>query len=168
MGYFNWMVNAIDDGRGSEYTSLLAFLNNVPYTFILLMDENRLIDGYDMRSHYVYETGLNDIPGDEVPVSVLEVMVALVLRIDKEYTGDYGNNAPVFFWSMVKNLNLLSMSNDIFDMDYVMHRVEIWLTGNYEPNGRGGLFTVDWYDGDLRQIDIWYQAMWWLETNALM
>ena len=40
--------------------------------------------------------------------------------------------------------------------------MQIFLNREYEPNGRGGLFTVNNSPADMRTVEIWYQFMWYL------
>ena len=34
----------------------------------------------------------------------------------------------------------------------------------YEPNGKGGLFTIRGCEEDLTEVEIWYQLNWYLNT----
>ena len=40
-----------------------------------------------------------------------------------------------------------------------------FLHRQYKPNGEGGLFTLEHPKYDLRNEEIWYQAMWYLDEN---
>ena len=41
--------------------------------------------------------------------------------------------------------------------------LERFLRREYEPDGRGGLFTIKSGRHDMRKIEIWYQMMWYLD-----
>ena len=56
------------------------------------------------------------------------------------------------------------MSDDRFDRLYVVDVVNRFLNREYEPNGKGGLFKVRNCDYDLRDIEIWIQLLWYLDS----
>jgi hypothetical protein len=64
---------------------------------------------------------------------------------------------------MVENMGLASMNDTRFDRDYVDGVILKFLNREYQPNGNGGLFTVDCLS-DLRTVEIWYQMCWYLDT----
>ena len=47
------------------------------------------------------------------------------------------------------------------DEDDVIKR---FLDRDYEPNGKGGLFTIKNCRQDLRKVEIWYQLCWYLDS----
>ena len=63
----------------------------------------------------------------------------------------------MWFWIMVKSLGLNEMTDDKYDYDYVDHTIARFLERDYEPNGKGGLFTIANFNKDMRDIDIWMQ-----------
>ena len=68
---------------------------------------------------------------------------------------------------MIRNLGLGSMTDVNFDDDYVKDRIEIFLYREYEPDGKGGLFTIKNCDIDLRTVEIWTQLCWYIDSIAL-
>lgn len=172
--YFNWLYETVAGKRETKskkisYKKLLSALHVREFYFILPMDENRAIDGIDLRSRFAYES--NKYSEDEVidnltgPCSVLEMMIALALRIEEEIIGD----GTQWFWLMVFNLGLNDMMNDNFDRNKVNHVIDIFLEREYESDGKGGLFIVKNRDEDLRNIEIWYQMQWYIgEINLEM
>jgi hypothetical protein len=77
---------------------------------------------------------------------------------------DVGDRTAQWFWGMMKSLGLNGMTDNRFDERYVRDVVQIFLDREYEPNGRGGLFTINNCDYDLREVEIWYQMCWYLNT----
>ena len=64
----------------------------------------------------------------------------------------------------LKNLRLDSMYDEHFDIEYVDGVILKFLNRRYERNGEGGLFTVKRRDLDMRNIEIWYQMCWYLDS----
>lgn len=170
--YFDWMYDLVCYrkycGRLS-YRKLLAYLNNRDFIYILDMDGNRAEDGIDLRYRFAYEHNY-DYPMvttylDDRPCSVLEMMVALAIRCEDSIMADsdIGNRTSLWFWNMIKSLGLDHMSDANFDKDAADEIIDRFLDREYEPNGKGGLFTIEHCKNDLRSIDIWYQMMFYLD-----
>lgn len=171
--YFDWMYFLVcsSDGRVPSYRKLLHYLNRIEFTYILEMDSNRASDGVELRYRFGYE---NNIPNfyievylDGRPCSVLEMMVALAFTCEEHIMDDpdIGNRTSEWFWDMIKNLGLKDMDDNNFDTTYVEEVISRFLNREYEPNGKGGLFTLNRCEYDLRTVDIWYQLMWFLNEN---
>ena len=56
------------------------------------------------------------------------------------------------------------MSDDRFDRQLVEETIDRFLHHEYAPNGKGGLFTVDNCDKDLRKLEIWHQLCCYLNS----
>lgn len=170
--YFDWMCQLVLDRRytkGSSYRKLLRFLNHIDFTYTIAMDGNREGDGIDLRYRFgyenSYETSMIATYLDNRPCSVLEMMIALAIRCEEHIMDDpdIGNRTGQWFWDMIVNLGLNSMTDAKFDEDYAKEVIERFLDRRYEQNGEGGLFTVEHYNRDLRTVEIWYQMCWYLE-----
>ena len=166
-GYYEWMRrivcgNAVVEGP-REYNRLLQYLYNRDFIFINPMDENRAIAGVDLRYRYSREAA-EELK--EKPCSILEMMVALALRCEESImmSPDYDDRTSQWFWEMIQSLGLDAMNDGSFNIRSVNHIVDVFLERRYRPNGKGGLFTIRNCDYDLRDIDIWYQMNWYLET----
>jgi len=131
------------------------------------MDENRAKDGNDLRYRYMYEHGIANLsPAFFMqPCSVLEMMVALAIRMEEQIMSDseYGDRTGEWFWNMLVSLGLDEMNNKNFDEEYTSHCVQRLLGREYEPDGHGGLFIVEDCAYDLREVEIWYQMAWYLD-----
>lgn len=171
--YFEWLLDLVCGDRTSSaisFRKLLMRLHSIPFRYSILKDENRAADGEGMRYRFAY-----DYPGienaDEYldgPCSVLEMMVALAVRCEESIMDDpeVGNRTGQWFWGMVVNLGLGSMTDDRFDIRYVDDVIQTFLDRDYRPDGKGGLFTVRHCDKDLRDIEIWIQMLWYINTIA--
>lgn len=172
--YFLWLTNTVCDSRERiSYSNLLTYLFDHEFTYILHMDANRAIDGIDLRYRYGRE---NDIPESKIksvldirPCSLLEMLVALSLRIEETIMDDpdEGNRTDKWFWMMIKNLGLKDETDDIYDEEYVEFVINRFLERLYDCDGKGGLVHIKNPRSDLRYVEIWYQLMWYLSERYL-
>lgn len=167
--YFEWMYDLVCGKRFSKETSyrkLLMFLHNTEFIFFISKDENRAKDGIDLRYRFLLygdrEELLDYLNG---PCSVLEMMVALSIHIEENIMDDpsIGDRTGQWFWGMIVSLGFGSMTDDRFDKQTAMDIVSRFLNRDYEPNGKGGLFTLRNCNRDLRDVEIWYQMHWYLD-----
>lgn len=168
--YFEWMHNIICGKRFSKdnsYEKLLSYLHSVEFTFVIPNDENRAIDGIDLRRRFAIRKGDEDL-ADYIsgPCSILEMMLALSIRCEESIMDDpnIGDRTSQWFWIMVRNLGLGGMNDSYFDEDYITDVITRFLNRDYEPNGRGGLFYIKNCEVDLRRVEIWYQLNWFLDS----
>lgn len=166
--YFEWLCELVDSKRFSRrvsYRRLLMHLHNIEFTWFIPHDDNRADDGIQLRRRYAlvrHDESLSDyISG---PCSVLEMMVALAIRCEENIMDDtmFGNRTGQWFWGMIHNLGLSPMNDSEFDRDFTDDVIARFLNREYEPNGRGGLFTIKNCDRDLRTVEIWCQLSWYL------
>lgn len=163
--YFNWLCQIILDDRHSlrAYGRLLAYLLDCRFEYTIPMDGNRAADGVNLRyqfgSECRYSQAAIAYELDIFDCSVLEVMVALAMRIENDYmdNDNYGNRVPYWFWTMVESLGLSFMAEPHFDREAADFIVRRFLNRDYESNGRGGLFTIMEPSRDMRSVEIWYQ-----------
>lgn len=139
-------------------------------------DENRALDGFDLRTIFAYEY---EYPLDfwcgYLPdyCSVLEMMIALARRCEVEimHDPDYGDRTAIWFWEMMKNLELDYYNDSVFDKDPVKSRTEIdkildiFLGRKYSREGKGNIFYVRNPFGNLTKTEIWYQMQYFLDEN---
>jgi hypothetical protein len=94
------------------------------------------------------------------------MMIGLVLRCEETIMVDpsVGDRTSQWFWGMVRSLGLASMTDSRFDRRYVEDTIQKFLDRDYEPDGRGGLFTIRDCDQDLRNVEIWIQLLWYLDS----
>ena len=169
--YFDWMYARVMSPRYS-YRKLLNRLNEIPFTYILPMDENRKEDGLDLRYRFGHENGISDkeIANrlDISECSVLEMMVALAIHCEENIMDDpeFGDRTGKWFCEMLGNLGLSSMDDQRYNQQYVDAHIDIFLHRRYDPDGRGGLFHLRRCTEDLRNVQIWYQMNWYL--NEIM
>lgn len=168
--YFEWLCEMVDLGRFSRsvsYRKLLIHLHDIEFTWFIPRDDNRADDGIKLRRKFALRRG-DDSLSDYIlgPCSVLEMMVALAVRCEESIMDDalVGDRTGQWFWGMVHNLGLSPMTDSKFDKDYVDDVIARFLNREYEPDGKGGLFTVKNCDRDLRTVEIWWQLSWYLDS----
>lgn len=174
--YTEWLLDKINDKDDivSNYTFLLSSLNDIPFTYILDMDENRESDGSDLRYRFIYENedtirkrdakAMADDLGSST-CSMLEMMIALSIRCEENimYDPNIGSQIPRWFWDMISSLGLIDMTDEQYDEEYVAFVVKRFLDRDYEPDGSGGLFYIPDCSYDLRDVEIWTQLCWYLD-----
>lgn len=168
--YFEWLFNLICGKRFSKsisYRKLLTYLHSIEFTYSIPNDANRAEDGIDLRYRYSVECGSKEDVGYlDGPCSILEMMIALAIRCEESIMDDpdIGDRTGQWFWGMVTNLGLGYMTDDRFDRAAAVDIVYTFLNREYEPDGKGGLFRIRQCPYDLREIEIWYQLCWYLDS----
>lgn len=160
--YYKWLLNRInyDD---TDYDDILETLFNTPFTWSVANDDNRAEDGIVLRSTFMSEEGWNTEPCSDEECSVLEMMIALAIRIEDDimWDGEYDRTAK-WFWEMFRNLELGEADSilDVYDI------LEKFMLREYEFDGTGGLFPLkETASEDQREVEIWYQAQLYLMKN---
>lgn len=170
--YFEWLFNLVCGDRYSRdyitYEKLLRYLHDTEFRYSIPKDKNRAGDGIDLRYRFAirYSDSQDATLYLKGPCSVLEMMIALAIRCEENIMDDaqIGDRTGQWFWQMVANLGLGSMDDNRFDIQLVEDVIERFLDREYEPDGKGGLFTVRHCEYDLRDVEIWYQLCWYLDS----
>ena len=173
--YFEWITSLVLPDRDikNSYFKLLEELNNIQFTYTNPLDQNRYVDGLDLINHFSYRANIpiNVIRENLDPnrsCSVLEMMIALSFKIEEEIMCDphYGDRTAIWFMLMLDNLGLSYFTDQqwcygVSDAQ-VKAIVERFLNRDISPNGEGGLFILKRPRYDMRDVDIWTQANWYL------
>lgn len=169
--YFEWLYDYVCGDRYSEklsYRKLLTFLHETEFTYIMPNDENRAKNGINLRWIFSLKTGIeyNEVQKYiDGPCSVLEMLIALAMSCEDIMDDpSVGDRTGQWFWRMITNLGLGSMFDSRFDERFVEDVISKFLYREYEPNGKGGLFTIRGCDVDLRTVEIWHQLCWYLDS----
>lgn len=168
--YFEWMYDLVCEGRYSKsvsYRKLLTHLHSIEFIYSIPRDSNRANDGEKLRYRFALLQDceeLSDYLDD--PCSVLEMILALAIRVEENIMDDpeIGDRTAQWFWEMIANLGLGGMSDRHYDKDYVNEVVYRFLYREYEPDGRGGLFRIRNCERDLRDVEIWCQFNYYINT----
>lgn len=172
--YYDWVCSIAMPRQIDRihYSKLLHALDSMAFRYSIDMDANRESDGIDLRYMFGESSGYSCSQIASVldirPCSVLEMMVALARRCENDimYNPEYGDRTSFWFFSMIASLGLFNMTDNAYDESRVNDILNRFLDRQYAPDGSGGLFTVIEPRKDMRTVEIWYQANWYL-TNLL-
>lgn len=166
--YFDWLYFKIMSGQhnsNGSFRKLIALLHTIPFRYSVAYDENRAADGVNLRWYYVNDGGYDDILEWKSKCSVLEMLIALSINMENTI-GEPGDDYSVahWFWMMLDNLDLGDMSDNVYDKTYVYGRVSMFMDRTYEPDGYGNIFYMPGIRDDLRDVEIWYQMCWYIDS----
>ena len=119
--YFDWLHETVCgkwEPRNLSFHSLLMFLFRQDFIPSCEMDESRAEDGCDLRYRFAQERNVpyaamnNATKG--MPCSMLEMIVALSIRIEEHIMADSeaGNRVGQWFWSMIVSLGMAAIYYD--------------------------------------------------------
>lgn len=149
-----------------EYSRLLETLHDFSYCPTMKMDENRYKDGIDLRTRYcdLYNIDPRALFNEFEPCTMLELMVALSMRVENYFMSDpeKGNRTCVWFNEMLYSLGLNEQTNVNYSYDWITFRIDIFNSRKYNKNGYGSLFTIQNPDIDLRDYEIWDQMCFFI------
>lgn len=159
INYFDWLCSKVDyicdDKDALKTRVLLSRLYDREYYWTIGMDENRSIDGKNLRDIFGLEETYE-------PCRVLEMLIALAMRIDRDICpSENSNNVAVWFWEMLRNLGL-SIDMKLNNVDYILDE---WLDRRYDYYGNGGIFPLKRAKKDQRNVDIWYQMQAYVQEK---
>lgn len=155
------IVHANDRPRGT-YRYLLEKLYDTTFRWSVEMDKNREIDGLALRDQVMgYANAMDE------PCNVLEMLIALAQRCENDIMQDdtCGDRTYKWFWLMIDNLGLSSMTDKNYDENIVTHILSDFLDRKYDANGNGSIFYVHGSHKDLREVELWYQMCWFLNER---
>lgn len=164
--YFEWLLQKIESSEYDyhDYYQLLYYLNSVEFEATVPNDNNRIIDGLNLRDEFLSEQRFPGYIGG--PCSMLEMLVAFSIRIELDITGDPGSDdLGRWFWVMLDNAKLLRYDDDNFDLGEIGLIVEKIVGRKYKRNGIGGFFPVFHSNKNQREVELWYQMQAYLSEN---
>lgn len=169
--YLTWLENEVGvveyNGPGGTYQRLLRQLYVTPFEWFVPNDDNRAIDGEELRDEFLSEIGESRYPANwgSLPCSMLEMLVALSRRISFETD----KPSKWAFWLMIGNLQLLRCEDDRYGKHLDDPEVTLALRDinrrSYDYSGEGGLFPLKHAEEDQRQVELWYQLSAYLLEN---
>lgn len=132
--YFDYLTNLIDsDGKIFEYTGLLEYLYNCQFVWLsnIPLDENRAIDGIQLRTSYAKLLSPQDVNMfSEVvfnkPCSMLEMLIALADRLTYIVSSLDRSN---YFWLFIDNLGLNIYNDSSYNPMAVNSIVQAFIYG---------------------------------------
>lgn len=166
--YFNWL-ESLAMGSNTNYHELCEYLHSIIFVPLMEYDYNRVDDGVELRYGFGYENDISQVivscELDHEPCSVLEMMVALAMKMDNIVTSNEGNMISEWVMVMFKSLHLDDFTDGNFNENEAAEIIDIFLEREYDRYGDGGLFYIPDAKEDMRKIEIWEQAMWFLSSH---
>lgn len=167
MEYLDWLIHRVGF-RKKGYYLLMKQLHDTEFVWLIERDKNRAGDGMNLRDEFfegMFDRSVSDLMGKEC--SVLEMLVALSIRIDDEYTGVPGDPHPEeIFWELLCNLGLDRYDDKRFSEIDIFEQVERWLQRDFAYNGSGSIFPLKSTRRDQRDLEIWSQMQEYLSERC--
>ena len=171
--YFEWLLERVEvySRKDFKYNKLFKWLLEEPFVWLIRNDENRSADGLELRYEYLNLGGkLPKWMGEDDPCSVLEMLVALSIRCDRDLIGSPDTyKGGKLFWIMVENLGLDAYDDSNFDEKSVAEVVDIWMKRQFKEDGTGSIFCVKNRVKTLvrnqKNIEIWFQMCDFINEN---
>lgn len=156
--YFLWLLRGVGvDYEITKYKKLYEFLWKEPFLVVHPRDNNRRLDGIDLRWRYAHETGESVSEIENLDCSVLEMLVAFAQRLDLEWFGTPGKPEPErIFWQMICNLGLQKYKDYHFTCEKCCEIVKNWMN---KCDKSCMIFPIE---RDL-QSEFWEQAIHYLK-----
>lgn len=161
--YFKWLIKKIaNTSIQRRYSTLLRQMFDTAFVYTIPLDENRMMDGMELRVMY-HEDTKNSFYSNK-PCSILEMMIALARRAEIHIMDnpEYGDRTDIWFWTMIESLGLSDQTNNHYNHIYVTDVLRRFLERKYAASGKGGLFTIPDCKVDLRNVEIWWQMNWYM------
>lgn len=172
--YFDWLRSEAFSNRVNrrEYEGVLRTLHDIPFYWTIWTDENRAGDALSFRQHDFlgFQQDLESLDQVWLGVwataapSVLEVMLGCARRWSFYFDG----SVQYYFGHLFRNMEYDRYPGRVLvgsNVDSVRERTQVWLTRQFESDGRGSPFPIQGYEVrnealdvvDMRKADIWAQ-----------
>ena len=181
--YLKWLLRLInaDNYKERSYIKLCSLLNKVLFKPVIKLDENRLSDAHSLlRETYIQsQSDWYRINSDEAviefskwPVSFLELIISLAMRIDLDFMREINgiDNTRIYFWILVRNLGFLEYDDEHWGEDAIIsivNQLNIVQDRKYDFDGKGGLFPLENSEVDQRNVQIWNQLCQFVSQKFL-
>lgn len=171
--YFKWLCKKVKRKGKNDitYTRLLEQLFGKPFYVVIPADENRALDGLNLRNQYIQHTGEEpDILFERC--SWLELLIALSRRISFVLCEESDSkHASQYFWMLLHNLGIDNLDDNCPGWGDEKAEIYIWNVlkkaenRSYTRSGFGGIFPLKYSQNDQREVEIWYQMHAWISEN---
>lgn len=167
--YFAYLIHLCNlEKPFKEWENVFRQLHDINFIYVIERDENRAIDGAELRDEFV-RLELTQYPYGRIieefftrPCTVFEMLVALAIRIEGEFIGDPSDEHPErIFMEMLKNLGLKPGS----PTKYVKETIDRWMDRFFYTNGVGGIFPLKHSTTNQRHVEIWDQMISYIHEN---
>jgi hypothetical protein len=134
--YFQWLCRQvnIEYGRPTNrtYDQLLEILHGKEFVWMIPNDDNRVIDGADLRNVFL----------NEISVGFLD-----------------GGGPADWAWRLIENLDLHKMWDPLSSRkrETIDDKLDVLIWRRYEPDGNGGFFPLAFPDRNQLKEELWHQ-----------
>lgn len=161
--YYQQLVSIIDcpEYPVYRYNRLFNYLYTTRFRWSVKNDVNRATDGLALRNRIAKDPHLADTLG---PCRVLEMLIALAIRCENDIMQEksLGDRTAIWFWTMIENLDLATMQDADFNLEYVKSVVTRFMDRRFSRNGYGSIFFANYRHEDFRASEFWDQMNWFL------
>lgn len=161
--YIKWLMKLVN--AKPRHYDLFETMFGVEFTYFVGNDINRAHDGLALRDMYMDDTGFHELYDilDNEPCSVIEMLVALAIRMaDLMHDADVGDKTGHYFWLMIDNLGVKCTTLNEGDRANIVQKCLDFCDRKYDQGGTGGILVVQNPPKDMRKVEIWCQANWYL------
>ena len=163
--YIDYLTDMIFDERTNNYKILLNILFSTDYRWSIHNDDNRAMDGIEIRYNYERDACISNDDFEElmnVPCSVMEVICGLAIRMDVLMRDPVEPHISRWFWELVGNLGLLEYDDGAFERGLwnfsdVKEILDIFMDRTYDELGHGGLFPRTVCDKNQKCVELYSQ-----------
>lgn len=173
--YIEWLMKdklGLTDKEWKTYNFLINSLAKIEFIWIHPQDENRAIDGMELREQFSRETGLylDGSSGLTAKCSMLELLAALSIKVENRIMRnvDLGDRTSKWFFAMIDNMGCTRITNKNWKYDdeaYIRSVCNAIIYRDYKSNGEGGLFPLKNESKNWKNEEIWVQCMAFLREN---
>lgn len=171
--YFKWLCDDVQmpieyDGTDRQtYFMLMWELYQTPFVVIIPRDENRVIDGLELRAIFSnYITRYRDYSSIDRPFcSVLELMIGMARRIDRDLLRgpDDPDRYHKWFRIMLENMGVFKYDDEHFlfgckrEVDDILYEIVFKSEKNAKMAKKAGQMANFWKISGHENEEIWYQ-----------
>lgn len=158
--YLRWLIDLVTTpDEANRYQEIFKILYSQPYVPVHPMDENRALDGIELRQEwlglfyehaYIYDGWL------EEPCSILEMLIALSRRANFTATS---MTTDAWFKTMLDNLSLR-----IPDVNFQENKHRVYDILDLMERGEISPFPTDYPD---YRDQLWNQMMEYIDVNEI-
>ena len=158
----------------SSFYELMRELYDIEFYWSVPNDDNRALDGIELRKKYKYHYDINTRILQDEPCSLLEMLLALAKRCDDDimYSPIEGDRSIDWFWMMLTNLGVNKFRDSCYGDAWVDNDVigimDKFMDREYNTDGKGGLFPLKHPSENQLEVEIWYQMNAYLLENTEM
>ena len=162
--YIHWVLKdklGLTEKECRDNAHIVLTLTNVEFVWRHPMDENRAIDGLELRDDFEYETGeyLDHSSGLPSKCSMFEMLAALAIRCENQLMRNslLGDRTSKWFFEFLDNLGILNC--DERDVDHIVDVCHDFM------DGRKDMFPLKKRGIKQKNEQIWKQLMAYLNEN---